>query len=442
MQPPEPSATVEKENLSAIEPEPTKHLVLVGASVRAAAKSAKTAGLSVTGVDLFGDLDTRRYCDRFATFDDLSTLTSEELDAWLGTVPKGPFLQVGGLLGGAGAANREPVVQRLGDRRVSLRATDSQEDRLRDPGWLRQMAAECEIHFPETRACYELDRLSSADATGKKWLLKSGSPSCGGLGIRRIGTLDICVDEGASSSDWLQRWTSGRPFGATFFSDGRSVSLLGICRSATRRIGALPFVYAGSYGPIVLSDEITKRVSLLGQTIVDQIGLTGIFGVDLLIDRDGAMFLLEVNPRWTGSTELIERDLGDRIGGIRGQSLVGAMVSGVNATEMREAISRSGANGSARWKRIVYSRERGALCHDQLSRSLRIRDLTDAVDKDIDSESTTYRIADLPRDGQLIEKDAPIMSVLVTMRGGTTDDVRRQLACGKRIERIVQAAVG
>ena len=40
-------------------------LILVGASVRAAAQSAQTAGFSVIGIDLFGDTDTLRACDRY-----------------------------------------------------------------------------------------------------------------------------------------------------------------------------------------------------------------------------------------------------------------------------------------------------------------------------------------------------------------------------------------
>jgi len=38
-------------------------------------------------------------------------------------------------------------------------------------------------------------------------------------------------------------------------------------------------------------------------------GLKGLFGIDFVIDEGGRPFLVEINPRYSASMELIEHDL-------------------------------------------------------------------------------------------------------------------------------------
>ncbi|MDA9859004.1 hypothetical protein N9D23_12860, partial [Rubripirellula sp.] len=74
-------------------------LVLIGASVRAAAQSARRGGYRVIGIDLFGDTDTRELCDEFYLLSpEIQQMTRPELgDRVLAAIRGLPILPVGGL---------------------------------------------------------------------------------------------------------------------------------------------------------------------------------------------------------------------------------------------------------------------------------------------------------------------------------------------------------
>ena len=75
-------------------------LVLIGASVRAAAQSARRGGYRVIGIDLFGDTDTRELCDEFYLLSPgIQQMTRPELDGRVLAAIQGlPILPVGGRL--------------------------------------------------------------------------------------------------------------------------------------------------------------------------------------------------------------------------------------------------------------------------------------------------------------------------------------------------------
>ena len=44
-----------------------------------------------------------------------------------------------------------------------------------------------------------------------------------------------------------------------------------------------------------------------GRVVASELGLLGLFGIDLVIREDGVPVFLEINPRYTASVECIER---------------------------------------------------------------------------------------------------------------------------------------
>src|SRR5262249_42024191 len=51
------------------------------------------------------------------------------------------------------------------------------------------------------------------------------------------------------------------------------------------------------------------RVSALASVVAGEFGLVGVNGIDF-VARDGVPYLIEVNPRWTASMELVEHAYG------------------------------------------------------------------------------------------------------------------------------------
>ena len=74
-------------------------LVLIGASVRAAAQSARRGGYRIIGIDLFGDTDTRELCDEFYLLSPENQQMARPplADRMLAAIRGLPVLPVGGL---------------------------------------------------------------------------------------------------------------------------------------------------------------------------------------------------------------------------------------------------------------------------------------------------------------------------------------------------------
>jgi hypothetical protein len=72
---------------------------------------------------------------------------------------------------------------------------------------------------------------------------------------------------------------------------------------------AKPFRYCGSIGPLQVDESQRGACQRLGNVIAQGCELRGIFGVDC-VTRDGHLWPVEVNPRYTASVEVLELALG------------------------------------------------------------------------------------------------------------------------------------
>ena len=70
-------------------------------------------------------------------------------------------------------------------------------------------------------------------------------------------------------------------------------------------LNAKPFQYAGSIGPLEISPALEQELQRLGEVLRIGCGLRGLFGVDFIL-QDDRPWLVEVNPRYTASIEVLE----------------------------------------------------------------------------------------------------------------------------------------
>lgn len=255
-------------------------IALVGASVRAAAESARRGGYRVIGIDRFGDTDTREICDKYFPLPPENDPRCNEIARAINGIN---VCLVGGL-------HRDvPFLQMvMVDRRPA--------NIWRELGDLAKYDDRAVIRFPPCAR--------SIDSIGEGRWLRKRFDSCGGLGVEWA---DQSMTR--SSKEQLQQWIDGRPMGATLISDGASTRLCGICESLVRPIGRLPFVYAGSIGPIELPARICESVERFGSQAAIARDVRGLFNVDFILDDAGKVWVLEINPRWSASMELIQRNL-------------------------------------------------------------------------------------------------------------------------------------
>ncbi len=294
-------------------------LALLGASVRAAAFSAlpagETADWQIVAADLFADTDLAARCPATRITDwpagFAPWLESQSVDAWLYT---------GGLENYPDLVDRLATLHLLwGNRGEALRCA-------RDPGLLQQILARADSPFPAFH-------LSPSDlASNQKWLVKS-TTSAGGLGVADwvAGSINNWPN------NWPNGWQSETPFDkdAPFESDpfenkaplyyqqrieGRAISaayltaegdsvLLGVTEQLIGRAWtrASAYQYAGSVGPLSLPPSTEEKIRLVGNLLAKELGLVGLLGVDFVVDRHEVPWLVDVNPRYTASMEIVEQ---------------------------------------------------------------------------------------------------------------------------------------
>lgn len=265
-------------------------ILLIGASVRAAAWSARRAGLSPWCIDLFADADLERNAP-------VRRMPREEyphgLIAAAREAPPGPFVYTGAL------ENWPKVVKAIARDRPLWGNPPQVLRRVRDPLGLATTLRQAGVSCPLAR-----DRLPTAEEP-KRWLVKPRR-SAGGVGIR------FWKGEKLPRSFYLQEWVDGPSYAAVYLGlPNRAARLLGVTRQLIGEpwLDAKPFRYCGSIGPIALSAEMQNQLQRLGEVLTRSFGLLGLFGIDF-IRCDETVWPVEVNPRYTASIEVLERATG------------------------------------------------------------------------------------------------------------------------------------
>lgn len=270
-----------------------RRILIVGASARAAAESARRGGLRPWAADLFCDEDLRACCHAVR----IENYPHGAAQA-LSSAPPGPWMYTGAL------ENYPELIERLADIRPldgiggeSLRA-------VRDP--VRLADAIRAAGFPAPRCT-----LSPAGVpTDKSWLSKPLA-SAGGHGIVRHAVHADAAS--APPNRYFQERIDGLPASAVYLAAADGARCLGV----TRQLLGLPwcgigtsetdrFRYCGSIGPLKLAPPLADRFNQLGNAIARAFRLVGLFGIDVIL-RGNEIWPIEVNPRFVASIEILER---------------------------------------------------------------------------------------------------------------------------------------
>jgi predicted ATP-grasp superfamily ATP-dependent carboligase len=269
-------------------------LIIVGASARAAAFSALRAGLRPWCIDLFADADLRAVCP--VTPIDLRSYPNGFAEL-MRKAPDGPWICTGGL------ENHPKLVERIaaerplwGNRGEVLRA-------VRSPVRVMQALRAAGLACPESRL------EPPEPASTKNWLEKPLA-GAGGNGIRFYQPKSAR----GSRRTYYQEFVSGLSASAVYVGVANRATLLGVTQQLIGEpwLNAKPFHYCGSVGPLALSEGLRRGFERIGNALVREFGLCGLFGVDVVI-RDDIPYPVEVNPRYTASMEVLEYATGNQV---------------------------------------------------------------------------------------------------------------------------------
>jgi uncharacterized protein len=266
-------------------------LAIVGASARAAAFSALRAGLEPVCLDQFADLDLQAFATAEVVHDYPQGVV-EQLQAYEGL----PVIYTGAM------ENYPEVLEQIAAQQSLLGNDQSTLEAVRDPFRVRKEIRAA--HIP----ALEIRRSDDQPPRDGQWLIK---PLRGGGG-RGVAVWDDAA--GCSSTlqepHYFQQRATGETISAVFVASQDPVQLryVGLTRQliGLEELNAPPFHWCGSIGPVALQTRgeiLTRRT---GTVLAHRFGLRGLFGCDFVVSRDGEPLLTEVNPRYTGSVEVLE----------------------------------------------------------------------------------------------------------------------------------------
>ncbi len=393
----------------------TKKLLIIGASVRAAAESASRAPRlgPIVACDLFADTDLRRLAAA-------TRLSPAEYPRgflpWALAQSPAQWMYTGGL------ENEPQLIDHISRRHTLLGNPADVVRRVRNPREWPTHVMRQGLHAGTVAGASEVVR------DRDRWLIKPVR-SCGGLRIRRLAaTTEIDEDH-----EYCQEFVDGASRAGLFVADANRSRLLGVMASWTLADCAAagddvsrgggrslngpsswldkPYAYAGSTGPLPLSTDQRRSWEQIGQVIHREFGLRGVFGVDAIETpagdpgKPGRLVVLEINPRFTASMELL-----DHGGGV---PVVEQHVAACSGQPLPGESPADGQQPTVAGKAILYA-ERD-LCWNA---ELRLRMIDGA-------QAAGAWLADLPTEGACIGAGQPVVTCLCT--GHKPAEIARRL---------------
>lgn len=335
--------------------------------------------MAAWAVDLFGDRDlagvaSTALCpfDRYP--DDIPALASR--------FPPGPVLYTGGL------ENHPRIISKLAATREVWGNPADVLERVRNPHALSAFLADKGFAHPRVLPAHQ------ACPSAGRWLLKARRSS-GGMGVRDAGAGEV-----PSAREYLQEFVPGPAMSAVFVADRSRIELAGVTEQL---IGAHwlhggGYKYAGNIGPAAVSAGVACQLELLGRQLMAVLGLRGVFGVDFVL-HDEAPWVVEVNPRYPASVEVLELATGAAVFGQR-----------------RDPASGVAGSPSVVGKAIYYAPRRQSFPAEA------------PWDADIADPFDPWRVpafADIPHANAMIEPGWPVLTILAA--GSSPAEVRERL---------------
>lgn len=352
----------------------TRDLLIVGASARAAAASAIRAGYRPWCVDLFADRDLAAASVKRCPMYRYPEAIPEIIASWSELPREAPALFTGAM------ENHLDVVEAIARSRSLLGSSVNAMRAAREPSLWRHIC----LPFPLGEGRGEGFVASSIIApdildtgisvpTKNRWLLKP-LRSAGGRHIRNAR-----AGEPIPPGHYAQRFVEGTSIGAVFVATPHGTILAGASRQliGEQAFGARDFAYCGSIGPMTLTPTQHRSLESLGRAAATACDLRGVFGIDLILDDEGLLHPIELNPRYTASVEILEA----ASPGLR-----------VLAPEFAGPTLVAPPAGRVFGKAIVYARK-------------------DGVAPDMYEHFEPWEIADVPAPGEPIAARHPVCSV-------------------------------
>lgn len=366
------------------------NIIIVGASARAASFSALRAGMRPYAIDLFADCDLADVCPAVKI-----EHYPHEFEQALAKAPEVPWIYTGGL------ENYPDLVERMSALRPLYGNGAEVLRQIREPERLAACLAECDVfQVPEIHA-------STPPANSEKQWLRKPRRSSAGLGIRlaelgkRLAGEEHC---------YYQEFIPGPCRSAVYLARSSDCELLGVTaqQSGVAEVPEEPFLYAGSDASGPGDSDDVDLLCDLGRKLTKTFGLRGLFNADFANDDS----LLEINPRYSASVEVLEHCRGMNFLALHWREFE-PEYSGQTECWLSKRMNTVA-------KRVVYAAQDCTVTPEleRLRRSWNVERLLPCL-------------ADIPRAGDILRRGQPVVTVIAEGQGA---EIQRLL--NSRIEAV------
>ncbi len=180
--------------------------------------------------------------------------------------------------------------------------------------FLRKIVSDVGIEKPITKLAKSANSATNfGEIVGYPFVIRSLT-SGGGSGIRVVTNKeqldDIFSKHKEPRTMFLQQLISGFDASASVLGTGtisKTLSIQGQLIGMPTAGRNCDFVYCGNYYPSLVDVRIMDKLESISEEIIDSLGLLGSNGIDYVVDYDGKIWFLEINPRIQGTLEMLER---------------------------------------------------------------------------------------------------------------------------------------
>jgi len=302
-----------------------RSLLVIGMDVVPLALSAKKAGYKVYGVDYFGDQDLKRVCVENRSIlqqragescGHLSDFNPESLPSLARALLRNH--KIDAALLASGLDDSPEVLHELNDLIPIVGNAPKVIEKVRDKAYFFQEIERLGAPHPETAVTKSLKEAEyKAKEMGYPIVVKPFK-GFGGAGVRKVnGSQEIrrAFREASLLNEnvLIQKFITGTPASVTLISSKSGAvsltvneQLLGLKEVGQRE----PFGYCGNIVPLEASSSTIGKCMETARRVVSHFDLLGSNGVDMVVSQEGKTYVMEVNPRFQGTLECVEKVFG------------------------------------------------------------------------------------------------------------------------------------
>jgi predicted ATP-grasp superfamily ATP-dependent carboligase len=391
-------------------------LFMIGFTCRALAQCARRDGFLPTVIDRCGDRDTREAANRYRDWLPDPQQSIEAMDEYLAAFgsPSGASksLPLFCILAG-GTENNIALIEGLSRRFSNLMKPESFIAMRSWRNW-KSWAESSGLFSPRTCELSTF-RPEVARMNSTQGLLVKDLNQAGGLGISTWESEQEPKDLGFDSKidhRVVQERIDGEAIGVTFLSSSHGSIALG-CTEAwppqTHPWGS--YIYHGSIGPVSLSRVEWAALDGFAERVACHANWLGLWQADFIRKND-RWYLLEINPRWTASMELLDASIGLRIVQLHCLASSGLMRKETwTSLCLRASQWRESAPSLCLAKRVLYAGDSTAIDDATLRRWWDNRLPLEILRGEGDTPSGCW-IADIPNEPMQFENGFPVCTLI------------------------------